>query len=193
MTCLKRAVGTRVDMKADLIDRHLYRGLMRNMATQVSIVAAAQGDRRRGLTASAVCSLSDAPPTVIVCVNQTAGAHDLIIESGFFSINTLAADQEAIARVFSGGTGLQGDERFLAGDWSVGTTGSPVLTSAVCRLECRLSDYHAVASHTVFFGQVVDGMASTEANPLLYLRGAYMGIGPRVHGTDEGGPSGEGK
>lgn len=167
-------------MNAEPIDRHVFRGLMRNVPGQVSIVAAAVAGRRKGLTASAVCSLTDLPPTVIVCVNQAAGAHDLIIESGFFSINALAADQDEIARVFSGMTGARGDERFRTGSWSTGITGSPVLASAVCRLECRLSEYRAASSHTVFFGQVLAGSASTEANPLLYLRGSYMSVGPRL-------------
>jgi flavin reductase (DIM6/NTAB) family NADH-FMN oxidoreductase RutF len=167
-------------MTTEPIDRHVFRGLMRNVPGQVSIVAAASGARRKGLTASAVCSLTDLPPTIIVCVNQAARAHDLIIESGFFSVNALAADQEEIARVFSGGSGVQGEERFRTGDWSVGITGAPLLASAVCRLECRLSEYRAASSHTVFFGHVLAGSASPETNPLLYLRGAYVGVGPRV-------------
>lgn len=174
----EKALGSEIRMTTEPIDRHMFRGLMRNVPGQVSIVAAASGGRRKGLTASAVCSLTDLPPTIIVCVNQAAGAHDLIIESGFFSVNALAADQEEIARVFSGGA--QGEERFRTGAWSAGITGAPLLASAVCRLECRLSEYRAASSHTVFFGQVLAGSASAEANPLLYLRGSYRGVGPRV-------------
>jgi flavin reductase (DIM6/NTAB) family NADH-FMN oxidoreductase RutF len=167
-------------MSTEPIDRHVFRGLMRNVPGQVSIVAAAVGGRRKGLTASAVCSLTDLPPTVIVCVNQAAGAHDLIIESGYFSINALAAGQEKIARVFSGLSGAKGEQRFETGDWSTGLTGAPILASAVCRLECRLSEYRAASSHTVFFGQVIAGSASQDANPLLYLRGSYVGVERRI-------------
>jgi flavin reductase (DIM6/NTAB) family NADH-FMN oxidoreductase RutF len=166
-------------MSADPIDRHVFRGLMRNVPGQVSIVATAVGERRKGLTASAVCSLTDLPPTVIVCVNQAAGAHDLIIESGYFSINALAASQERIARVFSGVSGVRGEQRFETGDWSTGITGAPILASAVCRLECRLSEYRAASSHTVFFGQVIAGSASHDASPLLHLRGSYVGVEQR--------------
>jgi len=167
-------------MTIEPIDRHMFRGLMRNVPGQVSIVAAAVGGRRKGLTASAVCPLTDLPPTVLVCVNQAASAHDLIIESGYFSINVLAADQSEIARVFSGMAGLRGERRFETADWSTGISGAPILASAVCRLECRLSEYRAASSHTVFFGQVLAGSASAEANPLLYVRGSYRGVGPRV-------------
>lgn len=167
-------------MSAEPIDRHVFRGLMRNIPGQVSIVAAASSGQRKGLTASAVCSLTDVPPTVIACVNQAASAHDLIIESGFFSINVLAAGQEKIARVFSGQAGVKGEQRFETGEWSPGVTGAPVLASAVCRLECRLSEYRAASSHTVFFGEVIAGSALPEASPLLYLRGAYVSVDQRI-------------
>jgi len=163
-------------MKAEPIDGHQFRSLMRNVPGQVSIVAAGMPGFRKGLTASAVCSLTDLPPTIIVCVNRTAGAHDLIIESGYFSVNALSTSQEGIARVFAGTAGMSGEKRFETGDWSMGVTGAPVLPSAVCILECRLSEYRAASSHTVFFGQVMAGSASSEANPLLYLRGGYVGL-----------------
>jgi len=167
-------------MNAEPIDRHMFRGLMRNIPGQVSIVATVASGRRNGLTANAVCALTDLPPTLIVCVNRTAGAHDAIIESGLFSINTLAADQEHIARVFSGMTGARGEQRFESGEWASGETGVPILSSAVCRLECRLSEYRTVSSHTIFMGQVVAGSAAPEATPLLYLRGAYLVAGSEM-------------
>lgn len=166
-------------MNAEPIDSRAFRGMMRNVAGQVSIVATGEPGRRAGLTASAVCSLSDLPPMVLVCVNRTASAHDIIIENGVFSINALAEGQDAIARVFAGSEGVRGELRFeRAGDWTRGVTGAPVLASAVCRLECRLSDYRLTATHTVFFGTVIAGSASDDASPLLYHRGAYAGLRP---------------
>ncbi|HRN89919.1 flavin reductase family protein [Hyphomicrobium sp.] len=165
-------------MNAEPIDSHAFRRLMRNVAGQVSIVATGAPGRRSGLTASAVCSLTDLPPMVLVCVNRSASVHDVIIENGVFSINALASDQEAVARVFSGVEGLRGEQRFSTGDWSVGANGAPILASAVCQLECRLADYKHTASHTVFFGSVIAGTASHDASPLLYHRGAYVELAP---------------
>ncbi len=165
-------------MNAEPIESHAFRRLMRNVAGQVSIVATGEPGRRSGLTASAVCSLSDLPPMVLVCVNRAASVHDVIIENGVFSINALAADQEAVARVFSGVEGKRGEQRFGTGEWSVGLSGVPILASAVCRLECRLADHKHTASHTVFFGAVIAGAASYDRAPLLYHRGAYVGLAP---------------
>lgn len=165
-------------MNAEPIDCHAFRALMRNVAGQVSIVASGGPGQRNGLTASAVCALSDLPPTVLVCVNRAAGTHDVIIRNGVFTVNALAIGQEDIARVFSGMAAARGEERFETGSWSEGVTGAPVLAEAVCRLECRLFDHRPSVTHTVFFGRVVAGDATLAASPLLYHRGGYTGLEP---------------
>lgn len=165
-------------MNAEPIDCHAFRALMRNVAGQVSIVASGAPGERNGLTASAVCSLSDLPPTILVCVNRAAGAHDVIIRNGVFTVNALATGQEEIARTFSGLAGARGEERFRSGLWSEGATGAPVLADAVCWLECRLFDHKPSVTHTVFFGRVVAGEATLDARPLLYHRGSYTGLDP---------------
>lgn len=152
---------------------------MRNIAGQVSIIATGEPGHRRGLTASAVCSLTDQPPTLIVCINRSAATHDLIISRGTFSVNALAAHQAAIAHVFSGMADVHGEQRFATGDWLVGATGIPILGTAVCRLECRLDEFKEASSHTVFFGHVVAGSASDDANALVYHRGSYVELDGR--------------
>ena len=167
-------------MNGEPIERHAFRALMGNVAGQVSIVASGEPGERNGLTASAVCSLSDAPPTVLLCVNRAAGTHDVIVRNGVFSINALAVGQEEIARVFAGGTGARGEDRFGAGRWSQGVTGAPLLAGSLCWLECRLVDCKPSATHTVFFGRVVAGDTTPDAEPLLYHRGGYTRLDPAL-------------
>jgi flavin reductase len=38
---------------------------------------------RHGMTATAVCSLSDAPPSLLVCLNRSARMHDVLAANGF--------------------------------------------------------------------------------------------------------------
>jgi flavin reductase (DIM6/NTAB) family NADH-FMN oxidoreductase RutF len=151
-----------------------FRALMRNVPGQVTIVAAGSPGQRSGLTATAVCALTDAPPTVLVCVNRRVVAHDTIIESGVFSINALAAGQDDIAVTFSGLPGIKGEDRFKSGTWGVGTSGAPILSGTVCTLECRIAGYHPAATHTIFFGEIIAGTAHEERDPLVYLRGSYL-------------------
>src|ERR1700744_4522110 len=52
-----------------------FRKAMRTLASAVSIVSTTSDNRRFGMTATAVCSLSMAPPTLLVCINQSSSLH----------------------------------------------------------------------------------------------------------------------
>ncbi len=52
-----------------------FRKAMRHCAGAVALVTVGREDGgRTGLTATAVCSLSDDPPSLLVCVNRNASA-----------------------------------------------------------------------------------------------------------------------
>ena len=70
-----------------------FRKAMRTLASAVTIVSTAHNDRRFGMTATAVCSLSIQPPTLLVCVNQSTSLHHPLLSAGRFCINILHADQ----------------------------------------------------------------------------------------------------
>ena len=75
------------------------------------------GATRAGFTATAVASVSDRPPTLLLCANggPPAPRPDALLRNGVFSVNTLSFDDEALAEVFAGRTELQGDARFEEG------------------------------------------------------------------------------
>jgi flavin reductase (DIM6/NTAB) family NADH-FMN oxidoreductase RutF len=150
-----------------------YRALMRHQAGAVAVIACAGPTGRAGLTATAVASLSDRPPTVLVCVNQAAGAHDEIVRANAFSVNLLSADQQAIAECFAGKSGLKGDARFSGFTWRTLRTGSPILAGGIASLDCELVEQHTFTTHSIFIGHVVDGQFRADAEPLLYFRGDY--------------------
>jgi flavin reductase (DIM6/NTAB) family NADH-FMN oxidoreductase RutF len=153
-----------------------YKALMRHLAGAVTVVTAGKPGERRGLTATAICSLSASPPTLLACVNRQAGAHDLIISDRAFSVNVLASDQESVAGRFAGQSSLKGEERFASGAWGTLLTGAPILAGALASLDCELIEYKSVATHTIFIGRVVSGCSRDGAEPLIYLRGAYRTI-----------------
>lgn len=146
---------------------------MRQLAGAVTVIAAGPPGHRRGLTATAICSLSDNPPSLLVCINRKASAHDLILSERVFAVNVLASGQWDVASSFSGKGGLSGEARFSRGSWSTLVTGAPVLSGALAALDCELVEHKAVATHTIFIGRVVSGYSSDGASPLIYLRGGY--------------------
>jgi len=153
-----------------------FRSVMRQVPAAVWLVAAGAIGARTGLTATAVCPLSDAPPTMLVCVNRSAGAHAGILAAGVFSVNMLAAGHEQIGERFAGRLGLRGDERFVGLSWTALVTGAPVLADALCALDCEVIEARPVATHSVIIGRVVGGVVRADAPPLLYQDGRYVAL-----------------
>jgi flavin reductase (DIM6/NTAB) family NADH-FMN oxidoreductase RutF len=158
------------------LDGESYRALMRHQAGAVTVIATGEAGARAGLTATAVASLSDAPPTLLVCVQHKAGAHALILERRSFSVNLLTSAQRHIAQRFAGRQGLSGEARFEGLDWIALKTGAPVLADALASLDCELVEAHSFTTHTVFIGRVIDGRHQEGALPLLYFRNDYWDL-----------------
>jgi cob(II)yrinic acid a,c-diamide reductase len=153
-----------------------FKAGMRQLPGAVCVVGAAHEGARRGLTLTAVCSVSVDPPTLLVCVNRRASAHDLIARSGSFTVNQLSTEHVVEARVFSGECGIDGERRFAADRWDILRTGAPTLNNAVAVFDCRVIDRLLTKTHTVFVGLVVVARLNRFRDPLIYLRGGYARV-----------------
>lgn len=156
----------------ETVDPALFKQGMRRLAAGVTIIATDVGGARHGIVATAVSSVSADPPTLLVCVSETASAHAFIGQAGFFSVNVLHADDQALAEHFA--NPAKRAQRFDLGEWSRLTTGAPILLSALASFDCRLTQKARVGSHTVFFGQVEHlYLREGAVDPLLFWNGAY--------------------
>jgi flavin reductase (NADH)/cob(II)yrinic acid a,c-diamide reductase len=156
------------------IDTPNFKQAMRQCAGAVALVTVgAEPGRRTGLTVTSACSLSDTPPSLIVCVNRNASAHARIREEGAFAVNFLNEEHALLALTFSGQKGLNGDDRFAFGQWTSGATGAPVLIDAVAAFDCVLAQEFETSTHSVFVGEVRSVSHSGEVTPLVYLRGNF--------------------
>ncbi|MGH2340165.1 flavin reductase family protein [Segnochrobactraceae bacterium EtOH-i3] len=153
------------------VDPAAFRAGMREFAAGVTIITTGAGAERRGLTATAVCSMSIEPPSLVACVQVTAAAHAEIVRSGRFAVNMLAADQEPLARRFAGMTGVHGAERFDEGNWTTLETGVPVLADAVTAFDCVVIAAIDRGTHTLFIGGV-KAVRTDAARPSLIHRSA---------------------
>jgi flavin reductase (DIM6/NTAB) family NADH-FMN oxidoreductase RutF len=155
----------------------LYRNMMRHHAGAPVVVATGKPGARTGLTATAFCSLSDSPPTVLICVNRNASAHPIIRQTGTFSVNILNDEQADVAACFSGQTGLKGEERFAChGNWVTCVTGAPVMTDALASLDCEVLNEYEHGTHSVFVGLVKAARIQEDSDPLIYFRGSFCGL-----------------
>jgi flavin reductase (DIM6/NTAB) family NADH-FMN oxidoreductase RutF len=146
---------------------------MRQLAAGVTLITAQHEDRRAGMTATAVCSLSAEPPQLLACINRQAETYGIVKASGAFAVNVLASHQHQLAQAFAGVTGIYGDQRFELADWSSLATGSPVLSPCLAAFDCRLVEAVPAATHSIFIGQVEAVALELDLQPLVYAGGDY--------------------
>jgi flavin reductase len=150
-----------------------FRDGMSRVGAAVHIVTTGGPAGRAGFTATAVSSVSDEPPTVLVCLNRNGHSATVLSENKVFCVNTLAAEQQPLADVFAGRGGLTGEERFGHGEWEQLITGAPVLAGALVSFDCRVIDFRPVATHQILIGQVEAVRLGPARPALLYAGRAY--------------------
>lgn len=154
----------------------LFRDAMCRLGAAVHVVTTDGPGGKAGFTATAVCSVSDDPATLLVCLNRRSQTTQLLERNGILCVNTLNADETEIADTFAGRTGLVMGERFTAGHWTVLKSGSPVLTSAVVALDCQIVEIKTVATHNIFFAVVEAIQHGPNSPALLYHDRAYKRV-----------------
>jgi len=158
------------------VEAAAFRDAMCRLGAAVHVVTTAGPGGTTGFTATAVCSVSDAPPTLLVCLNRKSHGGPILRENKVFCVNTLGADGQAVADVFAGRTGAANSQRFAAGSWSTLKTGALVLAESVVAFDCRVVEIRAVASHNVVFGAVVDIRMGPAGPALVYHNRAYKRV-----------------
>ncbi|MFC3167799.1 flavin reductase family protein [Paracoccus fontiphilus] len=152
------------------ITTDLFRRSMSLFPGAVTLITTGSGDNRRGITATAVCSVSDSPPSLLVCVNRKSATCDAISATGRFSVQLLDEESDHIALAFAGK--LQGADKFSAGDWTDTGLGQPRLTTALACLSCRVLTESDSGSHRIFVGEIEDAVLA-EGGALVYARSRF--------------------
>jgi flavin reductase len=135
-------------------DKAEFLEAMSRFAAAVTLITTGKDDLRYGLTATAVCSLSIDPPSLIACVNQRATGHDTILREECFAVNLLGPQHAALAKRFAGEGGAQGSERFWGSNWLRLSTGAPILADSPAAIDCVLAQKLDGYSHTILVGLV---------------------------------------
>ena len=160
-------------LKKSDIDPQTSRDAMARFAGAVHVLTTDGPSGRRGTTVIAACSVSDRPPTILVCINRENVSNAAFWGNGVFALNTLHAEHETLANAFSGLTGLTQDERFATGEWTRLTTGAPVLADSIMSLDCEITETADMATHRVLFGKVTGVRIGDSLAPLTYFNRAY--------------------
>lgn len=145
---------------------------MRQLASGVCIIATRHEDRRYGLTATAVCSLSTEPPALLVCINHSAEAHAAIHASRFLSVHVLSEEHVDVARRFAT---AKGEAKFEDAPWAEHESGMPHLVGALASFDCCVDAIWECETHSVFKCQV-EWVVVNDGPPLIYRNRQFAGV-----------------
>ncbi len=151
-----------------------FREAMSRLGAAVNIITTAAAAAPTGFTASAVCSVTDDPPTLLICVNRKSRSRGEIALGAGICVNTLASHQQALAAAFAGP--IEMEERFTHGSWIKLLTGAPVLQEAAASFDCRVSNIVEVGTHSVLFCEVEAIHMGDPREGLAYFGRAYHAL-----------------
>jgi flavin reductase len=139
-----------------LVDGKAFRSGMARLAAGVNIITSTGPNGWCGFTASAVCSVTDDPPTLLVCTNRGSQSYDTIKASGVLCVNTISGRHEELSLRFAGANGTKDmTARFAGAEWTAMVTGAPALADANVSFDCRVVRNIEVGTHDAFFCEVV--------------------------------------
>lgn len=145
---------------------------MRRLPSGVSVISAKNDNGERfAMTASSVTSVSDAPASLLVCVNCDASLCDVLLQGAIFAVNVLGHNQQAVSIHCS--VGAKGEARFEVGEWSE-DEGTPILADAEAAFICKVDKVVRYGTHHIVIGLIEHVLVSTDdPDPLVYHNGVY--------------------
>ncbi|MFF3641310.1 flavin reductase family protein [Streptomyces sp. NPDC002564] len=156
-----------------------FRDMMAAFPTGVSVVTARDGSAApRGMTCSALCSLSVRPPTLLTCLRSGSPTLGAVLASGAFAVNLLHGEADWVAALFASGA----PDRFERVAWRpAARTRSPALIEAAHAVaECTVERTHASGDHMIVVGEVRSVERFPHDSALLYGFRRYGELAPGV-------------
>jgi flavin reductase (DIM6/NTAB) family NADH-FMN oxidoreductase RutF len=168
------------------IDRQSFFEVMASFPSGVAIVTTATEDGTpRGLTTTAVSSVSADPPTILVCVDLASRTLHALRATRRFVVNFMAAGRSELCLRFAS----KEEDKFAQVSWRLTVSGLPLLHEDVLAwAECSTLHELEVGDHVLFVGRVDDGGVQPALEPpLLYYRRSW-GVWSPTQDPDEPEP-----
>lgn len=153
------------------VDHDAFRHAMARLGAAVNIITTDGPAGRAGFTASAVCSVTDTPPTLLVCLNRSASVWPTFRDNGYLCVNTLAAGHEDLSTLFGGKTPME--QRFAAAEWHTLASGSPLLDGATVSFDCKISQVVSVGTHDILICEALALVRNDDSHGLAWFDRGY--------------------
>jgi flavin reductase (DIM6/NTAB) family NADH-FMN oxidoreductase RutF len=122
-----------------------------------------------GFAVGSFFSVSLDPPLVGFAAGKSSSSWPSIREAGSFCVNVLAADQEALSRVFSS----KAEDKFDGLGWTPAPSGAPTFAGVLAWIDCDLEVVHDAGDHEICIGRVRGLDVAREDTALIFYRGGY--------------------
>jgi flavin reductase len=130
------------------------------------------------MTATAILPLSLAPPSLLVCVNQSSRSCDELRRAGTLGVGILRSTQLDVARRYAKGGGDKTLPPALTRPLPAeGVDAAPALSDALAQFQCRVVSSHDAFTHTIFVVEVLDVDFGSDGSPLLHHLGGFAAVG----------------
>lgn len=159
---------TSAEFTAERPSKWEFRDVMGRFASGVTVITTRDGETDYGAAASAVSSLSDEPPMLLICLNVSSSTAQAIVRSGTFAVNVLSEDSAPVAQRFASKV----PDKFQSIAFERGHEGIPLISGSIAQFECVVEETVRGGTHLVFLAQVVR-VTSHPGNPLAYFRGSF--------------------
>jgi flavin reductase (DIM6/NTAB) family NADH-FMN oxidoreductase RutF len=154
------------DTPTDRLAAGNLRASLGRFVTGVVVVTFDDGGPR-GITVNSFTSVSMDPPLVLVSIARRARSHDALCGAEF-CVNVLGAEQESVARCFSG------RPQPIEPTWAEGVP-VPRLAGVLASLECRPWRCYDGGDHTLVVGEVTD-VAYRDGEALAYANSRFTTV-----------------
>lgn len=152
-----------------------FRDAMARVCAPVNVITTNGPAGRGGFTATAMCSVTDEPPTLLVCMNSRSAQSGLFVENRRFCVNVLTGEHKDLASSFAGQQADM-DARYAAAEWIDLKSGNQALADAIVSFDCRLAEARLVGTHNIFIGEVVEIRTRKDGHALLYFDRNYVHV-----------------
>ncbi len=146
-----------------------FRRACAQWATGIAVVTATDhAGVPHGMTVNSFTSVSLEPPMILVCIDYRAAILPSLSKGGKLAINVLAEDQTELSSRFARKT----EDRFENLDWTLSSSGNPILSSALAIFECIIAETVTAGDHEVVIASV-SSVDYREGRPLIYFNSGY--------------------
>ena len=159
------------------------------------VLTAKEGKKDNGCIINTAIQAASAPNQLSICINKANATHDMIVNTGKFTVSVLsqAADFELFKRFgFQSGRDVDKFAECHLTRETAEHVSAPMIAESPVNIECRVREVHEYGSHHMFAADVLAVHADEQymdengrfdlglANLITYSHGEYYSLGKKL-------------